>query len=251
MKLPPLTRARLIRRRNRFVAEAEFPDGSLGTAYCPNTGRMLGCSQPGSTIFLSRQESPKRKHPFTWELTRTETSLVGVNTARTNAIVREGLESLNTGKWGEYANSKPEVKVSPHSRLDFRLDRFDSGPPCYMEVKNCTLVRDGVASFPDAVTQRGSKHLQELICLVESGYFAAVFFLVQRSDAKHFVPAGDIDPEYASWLALARSRGVDAVCYDVLIQGRHIRMNRELPVYPDHGFVPGKTGKEKQPPRGN
>ena len=231
MELPTLSRARLVRRKNRFVAEAELPDGKRETAYCPNTGRMLGCSEPGSRIFLSEHDGPGRKHRYTWELTQTKTSLVGVNTARTNAIVREGIETRKTINFGEYVRSRPEVKLNAKTRLDFRLDPSDGGPSSFLEVKNCTLVRDNEASFPDAVTKRGTRHLQELITLAESGYGAAVLFLVQRTDAECFAPARDIDPEYAHWLDRAASAGVNVLCYDVGIDLKRIEVNNELPVY--------------------
>ncbi|MEF8943042.1 MAG: DNA/RNA nuclease SfsA [Desulfohalobiaceae bacterium] len=231
MKLPPLTSARLVRRRNRFVAEADLDNGTRETVYCPNTGRMLGCSQPGSRIFLSEHDDPGRKHRFTWELTRTNISLVGVNTARTNAIVREGIETRKIGNFGEYVRSRPEVKLNAKTRLDFRLESSDGGPSFFLEVKNCTLVRDGEASFPDAVSKRGTKHLQELITLAESGYRAAVLFLVQRTDAECFVPARDIDPEYSRWLDSAASAGVNVLCYDVRIDLKRIEVNNELPTY--------------------
>ena len=231
MKLPPLTSARLVRRRNRFVAEADFDDGTRETVYCPNTGRMLGCSDPGSRIFLSVHEDSERKHRFTWELTQAETSLVGVNTARTNAIVREGIEKQKIVNFGEYVRSKAEVKLNAKTRLDFRLESSDGGPSFFLEVKNCTLVRYGAASFPDAVSKRGTRHLQELITLAESGYRAAVLFLVQRTDAECFVPARDIDHEYSRWLDRAASAGVDVLCYDARIDLERIEVNSELPVY--------------------
>ena len=231
MELPPLTPARLVRRRNRFVAEADLDDGTRVTVYCPNTGRMLGCSEPGSRIFLSEHDAPGRKHRFTWELTRTNTSLVGVNTARTNAIVREGIETRKIRNFGEYVRSRPEVKLNAKTRLDFRLESSDGGPSFFLEVKNCTLVLDGEASFPDAVSKRGTRHLQELITLAESGYRAAVLFLVQRTDAEFFAPARDIDPEYSRWLDRAASAGVRALCYDVRIDLERIEVNSELPVY--------------------
>jgi sugar fermentation stimulation protein A len=192
---------------------------------------MLGCSEPGSTVFLSRHEKPKRTHRFTWEITAAATSLVGVNTARTNAIVREGLETGQIIKKAEYVRTRAEVKINSRTRLDFRLDRSDGGPPCFLEVKNCTLVRDGIAAFPDAVSKRGTRHLQELIALAESGYGAAVLFLVQRTDAECFAPARDIDPEYAHWLDRAASAGVNVLCYDVGIDLERIEVNNELPVY--------------------
>ncbi len=230
MKLPSLTSARLVRRRKRFLAEAQLPDESISTVYCPNTGRMLGCSHPGSQIFLSEHDTAKRKHRYTWELTRTSASLVGVNTSRSNFIVREGIEQGKILKKRRYASTMAEVKINSRTRLDLRLDR-PSGPPCFAEIKNCTLVHpSGAASFPDAVSSRGTKHLQELIELRGAGYPAMVLFLVQRMDANHFVPAWDIDAKYSSWLVEAWERGVEILCYDVHITLQHIEINSSIPV---------------------
>jgi sugar fermentation stimulation protein A len=180
-------------------------------------------------VFLSVHANPKRKLSYTWELIELEPSLVGINTLNTNRIVREALESGAIEKYTAYDRIKSEVKINASTRLDFLL-QGPKEPPCYMEVKNCTLVRSGVAGFPDAVSRRGTKHLQELINLRRAGNRAAVFFLVQRTDAGSFQPAADIDAAYATWLHKAHHEGVELVCSDVRFDLPLISINQPLPV---------------------
>jgi len=229
MKLPQLIRARLVRRRNRFVAEVDFPDGSRQTVYCPNTGRMLGCSDPGAAIFVSRHEEPGRKHRFTWELTRAETSLVGVNTLVPNRLVAAAIGAGDVPSLDRYETLQPEVKAGQNSRLDLLLSNNETDR-CYVEIKNCTLVTEGMALFPDAVTVRGRQHLVELQKLVEKGDRCVMFFLVQRMDAKRFAPADHIDPAYGRELRKAADNGVEMLAYDVAIDFEKISLNRRLPV---------------------
>ena len=229
MQLPPLIQGTLLQRRQRFLADVRLASGRQVTAHCPNTGSMLGCNEPGSPVFLSVHDNPKRKLPFTWELIELKTSLVGINTMNTNRIVREALQSRGIERYTGYDTIKSEVKINASSRLDFLL-LGPQAPPCYMEVKNCTLVRSKVAGFPDAVSRRGKKHLQELIELRRAGNLAAVFFLVQRTDAASFQPAGDIDADYAGWLKKAQDQGVEMVCYDVRFDLPRVSINQPLPV---------------------
>lgn len=180
-------------------------------------------------MFLSVHTNPKRKLPYTWELIELEPSLVGINTLNTNRIVREALHSRTIEKYTAYDRIKTEVKINDSTRLDFLLQGPEE-PPCYIEVKNCTLVRSGMAGFPDAVSIRGTKHLQELIALRRAGNRAAVLFLVQRTDAVRFQPASDIDADYAKWLHAAYNEGVEMVCYDVRFDLPAITINEPLPV---------------------
>lgn len=228
MKLPPLIRGTLLKRSKRFISEIELVTGEVVLAHCPNTGRMLGCSEPGRPVYVSSHDNPKRKMAYTWELIQMETSLVGVNTLNTNRIVRKALESSCITKFGRYDTIVSEVKITPKTRLDFLLQGQDRANR-YIEVKNCTLVESGRAMFPDAVSLRGQKHLQELMTLKKAGHNAAVLFLVQRTDAREFSPAEHIDPEYSRMLALAREAGVDILAYDVKLDTRRIRLNHELP----------------------
>ncbi|MGM0646633.1 MAG: DNA/RNA nuclease SfsA [Thermodesulfobacteriota bacterium] len=229
MDLPPLTTAALLKRRKRFLTDVRLEDGTELTAHCPNTGSMRGCSEPGRDIFLSRHDNPKRKYPYTWELIDMGSGLVGINTQRTNSIVREGIEGGHVPALSGYTTCRPEVATEAGTRLDFLWE----GPehlPLYMEVKNCTFVENGRAAFPDAVTMRGQKHLRELIRLQQQGAKTAVFFLIQRTDAAWFEAAWEIDHDYARLLHAAHAAGVAILAFDVHIDRSRITLANELPV---------------------
>lgn len=218
----------LIKRYKRFLADVELADGSRTTVHCPNSGSMLGCSEPGSPVMLSRSGNPRRKYPQTLEMVKAGTVWVGVNTALTNRLVREGLENGIINEFGRLDAITQEVKTSGHTRLDFRLEQ--KGRNIYMEVKNCSLAENGTAMFPDAVTVRGTKHLKELVMLKEQGHGAAVLFCVQRSDAEIFSPAGHIDPLYAETLAKVEKKGVLVLAYQADVDPQSIIIAGKLPV---------------------
>ena len=219
----PLQRACLVRRYKRFLADVDLADGTLLTVHCPNSGSMLGCQEPGIEVCISRSDNPKRKYPHTLELVRPNMSWVGINTSRTNSLVKEALENGIIKEFSHLSSIQAEVKTSAHTRLDFLLHTHNE-QKIYLEVKNCTLVEEKYAMFPDAVTTRGTKHLNELIELKNSGHGAAVLFCVQRSDAHRFAPASHIDPVYAEHLHTASEKGVMILAYqaDVTTTGTHI-----------------------------
>ncbi|MDQ7246875.1 DNA/RNA nuclease SfsA [Dongia sedimenti] len=221
--VPPLVEARLIKRYKRFLADMEIP-GESGSArvtvHCPNPGSMLGLAEPGSRCWLMPRPavSPGTKLPYGWEIVETHaggvtgasgaTALVGINTARANAIVAEGLAAGVFPNLPTAAVAR-EVRVGAASRLDFRLGDAD-GRPCWVEVKSVTLSRRaGIAEFPDAKTERGTRHLAELGALAQAGQRAVLLFLVQRNDCREMALAADIDPTYAAALTLARAQGVE------------------------------------------
>ena len=210
----PLVEGELIKRYKRFLADVRLGNNQVVAAHCPNTGSMTGCSEPGWPVWLSRHDDPKRKLKYTWEITRAPDSLVGVNTSVPNRLVKTGVIKGKIKSLTGYDRVKSEVKTGSHTRLDLMLEK-DGSPSCYIEIKNCTLVEDGVAMFPDAVTQRGAKHLGELARIVREGGRGVIFFLVQRMDAKVFSPADRIDPEYGRILREVVSAGVEAEVYDV------------------------------------
>jgi sugar fermentation stimulation protein A len=225
--LTPLTKGFLIKRYKRFLADIQLEDGSIITAHCPNTGTMLGCSTPGSTVFLTKSDNPTRKYPYTLEMTQVGTVWVGVNTGRTNKLV---VEALLKGQIADFVNIdevKTEVKTSCHTRLDIQV--IEKNQSTFIEVKNCSLAINGCAMFPDAVTSRGAKHLHELIRLVEEGFKSTIFFLVQRMDADHFCPANDIDPTYGKTLHYAIARGVQVLVYQAQVSPEGIHVVRALP----------------------
>jgi len=219
---------KLVRRYKRFLADIQLGKDKIVTVHCPNTGSMLGCSEPGSPAMISRSENPARKYPHTLEMVQTGTVWVGVNTALTNSLVREALENGVIQEFGKLDAITQEVKTSDNTRLDFLLEQ--QGKKIFMEVKNCSLAENRVAMFPDAVTVRGTKHLRELAALKHQGHMAAVLFCVQRSDADCFRPAYHIDPAYAETLEKVAGDGVMVLACQADVSPREIRIARMLPV---------------------
>ncbi|MCB2183524.1 MAG: DNA/RNA nuclease SfsA [Desulfobulbaceae bacterium] len=228
MKFNNLLSGRFIKRYKRFLVDVELDDGSLLTVHCPNTGSMRGCLDPGNPVLLSHSDNPKRKYAHTLEMIQVRGIWVGINTGRTNHLVREAIENGVVADFGSIDTIKAEIKVSAKSRLDFLLTR--GGEKIYIEVKNCTLVEDKKAFFPDAVTSRGTKHLQELMELKENGHEAAIFFCVQRMDATVFSPAWHVDPVYAKTLKKAQESGVMVLAYEASVQPGEISVSHRLPV---------------------
>jgi sugar fermentation stimulation protein A len=226
---PPLVEARLIKRYKRFLADVEIPGGRYVTVHCPNPGSMLGLAEPGSRCWLSPKTGTKL--PYGWELVETKASgiaaLVGINTGRANAIVAEGL-AAGAFPGLPTADIAREVKVGAASRLDFRLSD-SAGNACWVEVKSVTLSRRaGIAEFPDARTDRGSRHLAELGRLAQAGQRAVLLFLAQRADCREVRLAADIDPTYAAAMTQARAQGVEIRAFSCEISPLGIDAGREI-----------------------
>lgn len=229
MKLPhPLTPGLLLRRYKRFLADVELSDGTVVTAHCANSGSMLGCAAPGSPVLLSRSDNPARKLPHTWELVHADDCWIGINTGLPNRLAREGIEQGVVSELQGYERIRQEVCYgAERSRIDLLLEEPGL---CYVEVKNVTLVEDGVARFPDAVTTRGQKHLRELMAMVESGARAVNFFVVQHGNARTVTPADSIDPAYGKLLRRAADAGVELLAYQASVTPTEIILCRPLPV---------------------
>ena len=223
----PLQPAILLRRYKRFLADVELSDGQQLTVHCPNTGSMMGCSDPGIPVMISRSDNPKRKYPHTLEMVEVNSNWVGINTSLTNGLVREAMENTLFPELGPFTEIRPEVKTG-NSRLDFLLS--DGERQTYVEVKNCTLARGNIALFPDAVTARGKKHLDELLRLYEEGHRAALIFCVQMGNVSSFSPASDIDPAYAETLAMVTGKGVLALACRADVTPEGICVKERLPV---------------------
>ena len=206
--------ARLVRRYKRFLADMELADGRVVVAHCPNPGSMLGLATPGAACWLSAKSAKGRKLDFGWEIVTTESgALVGINTGWANRIVAEALAVGAIPRmpaWGEW---RAEAIFGPGTRFDFRHEAAD-GALTYLEVKSVTLSRQpGLAEFPDARTERGAKHLRELMAAKALGHRATLLFLVQRADCRALAVAGDIDPTYAEAFAAARAAGVECLAH--------------------------------------
>ncbi|MCD4742815.1 MAG: DNA/RNA nuclease SfsA [Desulfobacteraceae bacterium] len=228
-KLPPLLSGILIRRYKRFLADVQLIEtGKNVTAHCPNSGSMKGCAEPGSQVFLSESNNPKRKLKYTWELIKAPGTMIGINTQVPNKLVKQAIENNLIEELSGYDKVKAEIKTSEHTRLDLLLEKTN-GEKCYVEIKNCTLVENKVAMFPDAVTIRGQKHLDELEYLVSQGHRGVMFYLIQRMDATSFKPADTIDKTYAEKLKRAAKNGVEIIIRDTIIGKKMISIGKSIP----------------------
>jgi sugar fermentation stimulation protein A len=227
----PLVEGILIRRYQRFLADVELLDGRIVTAHTPNTGSMKGCCAFGSRVWLKDGGNAARKYPLSWELVETgQGTLVGINTGLSNHLVQEGIERSIVGELQGYGRIRREVRYgTENSRIDLLLEDGPGGC-CYVEIKNVTLVEEGVALFPDAVSVRGTKHLRELAAMVGQGCRAVIFFCVQRNDAREVRPADQIDPVYGDTLREVMARGVEALAYEARVSLDGIVLDRVLPV---------------------
>ncbi|MEM9153471.1 MAG: DNA/RNA nuclease SfsA [Cyanobacteria bacterium P01_F01_bin.33] len=210
---PPLIPGILKKRYKRFLADIELASGELVTAHCPNTGPMTGVCEVDAPVMLSHHPTGKRKLPYTWELIRVDDAWVGVNTARPNRIVELGLAE---GWFPELIGFETCQREAPYgeqnSRIDFLLT-YPDGALVYVEVKNTTWCDGPTALFPDTVTTRGQKHLQELMLMVERGHRAVMLYFIHRGDCTHFAPGDRKDPDYGRLLRQAAEVGVEILPY--------------------------------------
>lgn len=223
-----LTPGKLVRRYKRFLADVELADGTVVTAHCPNSGSMRGCAAPGSPVLLSTSDNPARKYCHTWELVYADGCWIGINTGLPNRLAREAIEQGIVTELQGYGRISQEVCYGvERSRIDLLLEEPGL---CYVEVKNVTLVENGMARFPDAATTRGQKHLRELMAMVAGGARAVNFFVVQHAGARAVTPADDIDPAYGRLLRQAARAGVELLAYQADITPAEIVICRPLPI---------------------
>ncbi|WP_296265786.1 DNA/RNA nuclease SfsA [Pseudomonas sp. UBA6562] len=229
---PELEEGRLLRRYKRFLADIELASGEQLTIHCPNTGSMLNCMVEGGQVWFSRSNDPKRKLPGTWEISETpQGRLACINTARANALVEEALRAGLIAELAGFTALRREVAYGEErSRIDFRLE-YPHGA-AYVEVKSVTLGYPGsaVAAFPDAVTQRGAKHLRELAALARQGVRAVQLYCVNLTGIDAVRPAEEIDAAYAQALRAAAADGVEVLAYGTRLDAGEIFIDRRLPV---------------------
>lgn len=235
MRYPtPLIQGKLIKRYKRFLADVELEACEMVTAHCANPGSMLGLKEPGSNVWLSKNDNPKRKLKFSWELLEVDLGtgpvLVGINTNLPNALATEAIKAGAISELEDFDTLRREVRYGENSRIDILLEK-EGRPPCYVEIKNVHLMREnGKAEFPDSVTTRGAKHLRELTNVVKQGGRAVMLYLVQRADADHFTFARDIDPAYGQAFDEAKAAGVEAICYACTLSQQEIIVSNPIPI---------------------
>ncbi|CAD7023367.1 DNA/RNA nuclease SfsA [Pseudorhizobium endolithicum] len=207
---PPLVPARLVQRYKRFLFDAILDGGAPITGFCPNTGSMRGLTTPGSRIWISLHDSPTRKYRHMLEMVEADGTMVGINAAFANRLAEEALVAGLVPALSGYGRLRREQRYGNRSRIDFLLCE-PGRPDCYVEVKNVHFVREcGVAEFPDTVTVRGARHLEELGDAVEAGHRAVMLYVVQRQDCERLRLCSDLDPRYAAAFRRAAGRGVEA-----------------------------------------
>jgi sugar fermentation stimulation protein A len=233
MRFPtPLVPARLVRRYKRFLADAVIEaTGEEVIAHCPNPGAMLGLAEPGMRIWLEPNDDPKKKLKFGWRLVELGGGhWAGIDTGVPNKVVGDALRAGAIPEFAEYEHIRAEVPYGERSRVDFLLTS-PARPDLYVEVKNVHLRRNGdLAEFPDCVTLRGARHLDELASMVTAGHRAVMLYLVQRTDCARFTLASDFDPGYADAFQRAHAAGVEAVCFGTEISTDGVEFGVALPI---------------------
>jgi sugar fermentation stimulation protein A len=206
---PPLILGKLQKRYKRFFADIELETGEMITAHCPNTGPMTGVCQIGNLVYVSPSNNPKRKLAYTWEMIQIQDTWVGVNTNLPNQVIKQALTQKIFPELADlYDTVKSEVPYGQDrkSRIDFLLSQSGQ-PDIYLEVKNTTLAQNQLALFPDTVTTRGQKHLEELTALLPSTRSVMLYF-INRGDCSEFSPGDEFDPHYGQLLRQGISQGL-------------------------------------------
>ena len=222
-----LIKGKLLKRYKRFFADIKV-NNKIITAHCPNTGSMQGLLDQGNEVLVTEHNDPKRKLKFTLEIIKAKRRFVGVNTHRANKIVNHGLENKLISEFKTIKNIKPEFKFSDDTRFDFLCDNN------LIEVKNVTLFRDNdVAEFPDAVTSRGTKHLNMLIKSIKKGYKPYVLFLTQIQNINNFRIAKDIDRIYFENYKKAKIAGVNFLAYRCKLSSKEIKIEKKINILDD------------------
>jgi sugar fermentation stimulation protein A len=215
-----------IKRYKRFFADIKI-NNQIITAHCPNTGSMYGLLKKGNKVWLSKSNNPKRKLKYTLEIIQDNKSKVGVNTHSANKIVHQALKNNKIKELNNIIDIKPEMKFGKNTRFDFLITNMQD--KAFLEVKNVTLSRKKkLAEFPDAITERGLKHINELVKAGSKKYKIFILFLIQRDDCKLFSVAKDIDPKYANALARAVKKKLNILCYDCKFSSKGIKLNKKI-----------------------
>ena len=221
-----LLQGSLVKRYKRFFVDIKYKNKII-TGHCPNSGSMMGLLNIGNKIWFSESDNLNRKLKYTLEIIEVEKKMVGINTLLTNKIVLEALNCKKINSLIKFNDIKTEVKFSNNTRFDFLL--LNNKEKCFLEVKNVTLVKGKkMAEFPDAITSRGTKHLNELCNAKKKGYQSYILYLIQREDCDSFKIAKDIDKKYKTAFDKALKSGVEILCYDCKLNNEEIKLNNQI-----------------------
>jgi len=215
-----------IKRYKRFFVDVKIGKEEV-VAHCPNTGSMMGLIKKGNKVWLSKSNNPKRKLKYTLQIIEDQNTKVGINTHLTNKIVFDALSKRKIKNFKNLDKIQQEVRFGKNTRFDFLIT--EKNKKTFIEVKNVTLSRQNdIAEFPDAITSRGLKHIQELLKAKKKGFEIYLFFVIQRNDCSKFELAKDIDPEYCEFLTKAVKKNLKILCYDCKFSTKGIKLNREI-----------------------
>ena len=221
-----LLQGTLVKRYKRFFADIKYKNKII-TAHCPNSGSMMGLLDQDNKAWFSLSDNPNRKLKYTLEMIEIKNKKVGINTLLTNKIVLEALKHKKINSLNKFNHIKTESKFSDGTRFDFLLS--NDKEKCFLEVKNVTLLRENkIAEFPDAITSRGTKHLNELCNAKKKGYQSYILYLIQRENCDSFKIAKDIDEEYKIAFSKALKSGVKILCYDCKLNSEEIKLNKQI-----------------------
>lgn len=222
----PVQYGSLIKRYKRFLADITLADGTNITAHCANSGSMKTCAEPGWKVLVSDSQNPKRKLQYTWELVHNGKCWIGINTQITNKLAKEAILEGKIPELTGYSNIRTEQKYSTNSRIDLLLENEDG--KCFVEVKNVTLVENNTYLFPDAVTERGLKHLNDLLEMKKIGHRAVMLYIIQRSDGQIFRPCREIDQKYSQKLQEVYEQGVEILPYVANVSPDEITISHKV-----------------------
>ena len=227
-----LHRGTLVRRYKRFLADVDLDAGERVTAHCPNTGAMTGCADPGSKVWLSHTDNPKRKLSWTWELVESPEGFICIHSTLANRVVQQALEVSDIFRFDGFTELKPEVSLPTGGRVDFRLTGATRS--LWLEVKAVSwLAGSGLGLFPDSVSTRARKHVRELMEVMAGGDRAALVFCVFHTGIERVAPAVQVDPVYAELLGDAQQQGLEmlGLAVDISPSGLQARgfLDVELP----------------------
>ena len=223
-----LIKGKLLKRYKRFLADIILEDGTEVVSHCPNPGSMMGLATAGTTVWLEPNNDPKKKLKYGWRLVEYKNQMICIDTSIANIVIKEALEKKEIPELS-YQGFKPEVKYSDNSRIDFLLT--SPSQQTYLEIKSVTLMREkGLAEFPDSITKRGSKHLEDLSKMVASGHKAVLLFLCMRNDVDRVRIAADLDSIYSASIKAALKSGVQLICYDTQVTRFGVRLGKPIVV---------------------
>ena len=226
MQFEKLIKGKLIKRYKRFLADIILENKEIITAHVPNSGAMTSCIEENCDVWLTFHDNPKRKLKYTLELTRINENLICTNTGVANKIAIEAIKNGTIKELQNYSSLKPEQKYGQNSRIDILLE--NENEKCYVEVKSVSLKIDDYLAFPDAVTSRGTKHLNELYEMTLQGHRAVMLYIIQRTDNLPFRLACEIDKKYCEVFNEVTKKGVEVLVYQSTIDYKNIDIDKKI-----------------------